>query len=494
MNNYVLFAIAIPALGSLISALFSKKEIIRDFIFVATSIVTFLVVCKVGLLFSGIHNFTLIQIYQDLAINFQVEYIGLLFAFVASFLWIPTTLYAIGYMKNHNEKNITRFFVFFGMTISATLGAAFSGNLVTLFMFYEFITFLTYPLVTHQRNTIAIKSGRFYIGILTFTSVTFFLGAILLVYLNSGNTDFTIGGSISGNSTKLFINLLTLLFLFGIAKAGVMPFHKWLPRAMVAPTPVSALLHAVAVVKTGVFAVVKIFIYTIGVNNLSSAIFYFSTPLGQINIIEIIAVITIITASAVALKQNNIKARLAYSTVSQLSYIILVASLFSQLSMVAAGMHIFAHAFSKIILFFAAGAIMVANHESQINRLDGMAIKMPLTFFGVVIGVFSIIGLPPTIGFVSKWYILLASLEQGNYFAMIVLVLSSLLNAMYLIPLFSGAIFQSNKVEPELLKGYKEAPWTITLPIVFVAILCVAGFFYGQYIFHFLNSIKVPKV
>ncbi len=494
MNTYVLLAILIPALGSLISAFFDKKEQIRDFLFVITSIATFLIVCKIALLFSGIYNFHLIHIYQNLSISFQVEYIGLLFAFIASFLWIPTTLYAIGYMKNHHEKNITRFFVFFGMTISATMGAAFSGNLITLFLFYELITFLTYPLVTHQRNEIAIKSGKFYIAILAFTSVSFFLTAILLVYLNSGNTAFVVGGSLLSDSGKLFVNLVTLLFLFGIAKAGIMPFHKWLPRAMVAPTPVSALLHAVAVVKTGVFAIVKIFVYTMGVNNLSEFVFSFSTPLGNINIVEIIAAITIITASGIAIKQNNIKARLAYSTVSQLSYIILVASLFSQLSVIAAGMHIFAHAFSKIILFFAAGAIMVANHESQISRLNGMAVKMPLTFFGIVIGVFSIIGLPPTIGFISKWYILLASLEQQNYFAMIVLVLSSLLNAMYLIPLFSGAIFQSEKAEPELLKGYKEAPWTMTLPIILVSVLCVAGFFYGQYIFHFLNSIEVSKI
>ena len=253
----------------------------------------------------------LVEVVPGVLLTLQVEPLGLLFALVASFLWIVTSLYAIGYMRGHHEKNQTRFFFFFAIAISAAMGVAFSGNLFTLFAFYEVLTLCTFPLVTHHQTDEARKAGRVYLGILLTTSIGFQLLAIIWTWQLAGTVEFRNGGILAGTASSGVLGAILVLYVFGVGKAAVMPFHRWLPAAMVAPTPVSALLHAVAVVKAGVFTVLKVAVYVFGIDLLAT--------LAVTSWLAWAAAATIILGSLVAFQKDNLKARLAYSTVSQLS-------------------------------------------------------------------------------------------------------------------------------------------------------------------------------
>ena len=301
----------------------------------------------------------------------EIEPLGLLFALIAAVLWVATTVYAIGYMRGHGEQHQTRFYAFFAIAISATMGVALAQNLFTLFLFYELLTLSTYPLVTHAGTDEAKRGGRVYLGILMGTSMGFLLLAVIWTWHLAGTTGFQPGGILAGKTSPLFVGVLYALFAFGIGKAALMPFHRWLPAAMVAPTPVSALLHAVAVVKAGVFAILKITIYIFGLDLLSGT--------GAATPILWVATITIIGASLIALRQDNLKRRLAYSTISQLSYVVLGAVLANAAGIAGAAVHIATHAVGKITLFFCAGAILVAAHKTRVSELDGLGRQMPIT-------------------------------------------------------------------------------------------------------------------
>jgi multicomponent Na+:H+ antiporter subunit D len=278
---------------------------------------------------------------------------------IASLLWIVTTVYAIGYMRGNDEHAQTRFFACFAVAILSAMGIAFAGNLLTLFLFYELMTISTFPLVTHKGTDEAKRSGRVYLGILMGTSIGLQLVAIIGCWILAGSLDFVPGGLLAGHAEGWPVLILFGLFVFGIGKAAVMPFHRWLPAAMVAPTPVSALLHAVAVVKAGVFSVVKVVVYVFGLDLLNGT--------SGTEWIAVAAGFTILSASLVALRQDNLKRRLAYSTISQLSYIVLAAAILAPLSVMGAALHIMAHAFGKITLFFAAGSIYTAAHKTEIS-------------------------------------------------------------------------------------------------------------------------------
>ena len=355
-----------------------------------------------------------------LGLGFEVEPLGLLFGLVASGLWILTSLYAFGYMRGHDEKNQTRFFTCFALAISAAIGIAFAGDLVTLFLFYEILTFSTFPLVTHAGTEAAVKAGRLYLGILVSTSVMFLLLAILWTANLSDDLGFQPGGILEGRIEGREATLLLLLFSYGVGKAALMPFHRWLPAAMVAPTPVSALLHAVAVVKAGVFSILKIAVYVFGLDMLSVG--------GLSDVVMWIAAITILAASVKALSLDNFKARLAYSTISQLSYIVLGAMLATGAAALGAGLHILMHAIGKITLFFVAGAVYVVAHKTEVSQLDGIGRKMPFTFGAFCIASFSIIGLPPLGGAWSKWFLVTGALEAGELWVGAVFMVSSLLS------------------------------------------------------------------
>lgn len=408
------------------------------------------------------------EVMPGLTIAFRVEPLGMLFAALASGLWLINSVYSIGYMRGNNEKNQTRFYVCFALALAATMGVAFAGNLFTLFLFYEVLTLSTYPLVSHKGDEATVRSARVYLGVLLCTSIGLFLPAIIWTYMAAGTGDFVHGGILAGKLEGPAIGLLLGLFVFGIGKAAVMPVHRWLPAAMVAPTPVSALLHAVAVVKAGVFAITKIIVYVFGID------FLFATP--SSGWLLYMAAFTIITASLVALRQTNIKRLLAYSTIAQLSYVVMAAATLKPLAEVGAAIHMVAHAFGKITLFFAAGAIYVASKKTEIHQLRGIGRRMPWTMTAFTIGALSMIGVPPTAGFVSKWYILAGAFEAENLVAVFTIIASTVLNAAYFLPILYMAWFEREEAGA---KAHGEAPFAAVLALCITALLTLAFFLFN---------------
>ncbi len=480
-------AILIPLVAAILVLVFHKNAQLRETCSILAGIILFLFVTQLINFQQTSEVLTLFSITSGLSIAFHLEPLGLVFALVASSLWIITTIYAIGYMRGNNEKNQTRFYVFFAISIAATMGIAFSANLITLFIFYEALTLSTFPLVTHKQNSDARKGGRIYLGILLSTSILFFLTAIVITWLQAGTIDFTAGGVLDGNIDKVTAALLFTLFMFGVGKAALMPFHRWLPAAMVAPTPVSALLHAVAVVKAGVFSVLKISVYIFGIDfldtqNASDWILY-------------IAVFTMITASIIALSKDNFKARLAYSTISQLSYIVIAAALASPIAALGGALHIVTHAFGKITLFFCAGAVYTSTKFTLVSQLDGLGKRMPFTFGAYLIACLSIIGLPPLVGSWSKWFMLEGSLSAENYLVILAFGISTLLNCAYLLPVAIRAFFKpmnpTNNSLQEPNNGIKEAPLACVVPLCITALATLVLFFYMQPIYDFLLPIFV---
>lgn len=420
----------------------------------------------------------------NLDLFLALEPIGILFAVLASFLWIVTTIYSIGYMRGHKETNQTRFYVCFAIAISAVMAAAYAGNLLTLFVAYEIITLSTFPLVTHAGTDAAKRAGRIYLGVLMGTSILLLMPAMIIIWWFTGSVDFIAGGVFQNSSISpsgLFF--LLALIVIGTAKAGVMPVHKWLPNAMVAPTPVSALLHAVAVVKTGVFLIIKVIVYLFGIDLLSGS--------GITDVLLALTAFTIVVASLIALRQDNLKARLAYSTIGQLSYIVMAALLANQIAIEGASLHIVTHAFGKITLFFCAGAIMVAMHKKKISDFDGIGYQMPITMAAFFIAALSIIGLPPLAGVWSKLLIAEGALINGQLWLVAVLMLSSLLNIAYLLPIPLRAFFRRNAHAGDT-DGVviQEAPLASLIAIIITSSTCIFLFFYPDTIYALLQSVK----
>jgi len=431
----ILWSVAIPLIGSLGILLTGKSPNLRETITLATATTMFLMIGSLTHLVLGGErpSISLIEVFPGIDIEFMVEPLGLLFALIASGLWIVTSLYAIGYMRAHKEDNQTRFYIFFAIALSSAVGVAFAGNLFTLFLFYEALTLSTFPLVTHHGTPEAKRCGRTYLGILLGTSIGFLLLAIICTWHLTGTLEFRPGGILAGKVEGPMVSVLLFLYMYGTGKAALMPIHRWLPAAMIAPTPVSALLHAVAVVKAGVFTVLKIIIYIFGIDFLSAS--------GSNIWLMWVAAATLLFAAIVAMRKNNLKARLAYSTVSQLSYIVLGAALATGTSVIGGGLHLAMHAFGKITLFFCAGAIFVAAQKTLVSELDGIGRRMPFTMGAFVIGSLSIIGLPPMGGAWSKFHLMLGAASAEYYIFIAVWALSSLLSAAYLMPVISRAFF-----------------------------------------------------
>ena len=467
----ILVAIAIPLIGALAISLAGRiGPNLREAATAVTSLSLIYVVWGLlPLLMEGARpSVEVSQVMPGLAIAFTVEPLGMLFAALASGLWLINSIYSIGYMRGNNEKNQTRFFACFALALSATMGVAFAGNLFTLFLFYELLTLSTYPLVAHKGDAATVRSARIYLGVLLSTSIGLFLPAIIWTYSVAGTGDFTPGGILEGKLADPAIGLLLGLFVFGIGKAAVMPMHKWLPAAMVAPTPVSALLHAVAVVKAGVFAITKIIVYIFGIE------FLFDSP--SSGWLLYVAAFTIIAASVVALRQTNIKRLLAYSTIAQLSYVVMAAAILKPLAEVGAAIHMVAHAFGKITLFFAAGAIYVAAKKTEVHQLRGIGRRMPWTMAAFTIGALSMIGVPPTAGFVSKWYILAGAFEANNLVAVFTIIASTVLNAAYFLPILYMVWFErEHPGGPE----HGEAPFFAVLALCLTATLTLAFFLFN---------------
>jgi len=426
------------------------------------------------------------EIFNGLTLYLFAEPIGICFALLASFLWIVTTLYSIGYMRGHNEQNQTRFYSCFAIAIACVMAAAYAGNLLTLFIAYEAITLSTFPLVTHAGTSQAKRAGRIYLGVLMGGSIGLLMPAIIAIWWLVGSVDFTVGGILSAEMVSpLWASILLGLIVFGTGKAALMPFHHWLPNAMVAPTPVSALLHAVAVVKTGVFLIIKVVTYIFGFELLQET--------GAAQFFIIVAAATIVIASLIAMTKDNLKARLAYSTISQLAYIILAALLANVLAIQGAGLHIVTHAFGKITLFFCAGAIMVALHKKCISELDGIGRQMPVTMAAFFIASLSIIGLPPLAGLWSKLLISQGAISVGEWWIVGVLMFSSLLNIAYLLPISIRAFFSpisNDESSSTTSVAIKEAPIACLIAMGVTTSGCILFFFWPDSVIQLLSTIR----
>lgn len=470
-ENLIILSIVLPIIASFLIILTDKSPNLREAVTLITATIIAAITITLGsrVLAGERPELFITEVFPGIRINFVIEPLGMLFALVAGTLWLVTSIYAIGYMRGHHEKNQTRFYASFALAISSALAAAYSGNMFTLFLCYEILTVSTYPLVTHAGTPEARKSGRTYLGILLGTSIGLQLLAILITYAVTGTLDFRDGGILAGKLDPTYAWLLYALFVFGVGKAAVMPFHRWLPAAMVAPTPVSALLHAVAVVKAGVFTILKVTVYIFGAD--------FITTSGANDWLVWFAALTILLSSLIAMTKDNLKARLAYSTISQLSYIVLGALIATKLSIIGASMHITMHAFAKITLFFAAGAIMVAAHKKEISQMRGLGKAMPLTFTAFTIGTLSIIGLPPFGGMWSKWYLALGTVQAEEWVLLSVFMISSLLNIAYLLPISIRAFF-SKPADGVEYTEIKEAPTPILIALSITSVMCIVLFFY----------------
>jgi multicomponent Na+:H+ antiporter subunit D len=471
-----LLAVLVSIAGAILIVASSKNPNLRESWTIAAAVTKFLIVASMipVILRGDVIQYTLFTLLPGVEVKFRVDAFGIFFATTASFLWILTSLYSIGYMRSLKEHAQTRYFACFAIALSATMGVAFAANLFTLLLFYEILTVITYPLVAHKETKDAYAAGWKYLVYLFGTSV-FQLSGLILVYVYAGTLEFSPEGILAGKASPAILTVIYILYIVAFAKAAIMPLHSWLPSAMIAPTPVSALLHAVAVVKVGVFSVLRIIFHVFGVDlmqslNLGILTAYFVS-------------FTIIVASFFALTQDNLKLRLAYSTVSQLSYVILGAALLTSSGMLGGIMQIGMHAFGKITLFFCAGSILVGAHKKNISEMSGIGRKMPFTMLAFTIGALSVIGVPPFAGFISKWYLALGSIEAGELLLLIVLFTSSLLNAAYFLPVVYKAFFEEPREEFDGGE-IKEAPAFVVVPLMLTAIGAIILFIYPQPFLH----------
>ncbi|NOX74599.1 MAG: monovalent cation/H+ antiporter subunit D family protein [Alphaproteobacteria bacterium] len=480
-NTAILLSMIIPLLAAVSNMILRNQPNLRDGLTLAAAIATFLSVLTI-LMNEGngtTEALVLFEVLPGLDLAFNVEPLGLLFAIVASGLWIVTHIYGVGYMRGNNEERHAPFFAAFSVAIAAVMGITFASNMFTLFLFYEALTMSTYPLVAHKGTPEAIRGARTYLAILIGTSIGLQLVAIIWTFTITGTLDFTKGGILEGKIAGPMVAVLLGLYAFGIGKAALMPFHRWLPAAMVAPTPVSALLHAVAVVKAGVFTMLKVGIYIFGIDFLAAT--------GASEWLMWLAAFSVIAASVVALTKDNLKARLAYSTISQLSYITLGMALATSMGALGGGLHIATHALGKITLFMAAGSIYVATHKTNISQMNGLGRVMPFTYVAFLIGALSIIGLPPLGGSWSKWLLIVGAADAQQWVMIGVLMLSSLLNVAYLLSIVGRGFFLP--ADTDIGTQIKESPPLVWMPPAATAFGCIVLFFYAGDVVAFLMPI-----
>ncbi len=479
-------ALVIPLVGTVLILMSEGRPNQRETVTLVTAVALFaaIVLLVPGVYHGGRPTLTLFQILPGIGVSFQMEPLGMMFACVASGLWIVNSIYSIGYMRAKKEGHQTRFYACFAIAIFGAVGVAMSGNMLTLFIFYEVLTLSTYPLVAHHGDEESIRSGRVYLGILLTTSILFLLGAVIWTYVAAGTLDFKPGGILSGKLQGPAIGLMLFLYMYGIGKAALMPIHRWLPAAMVAPTPVSALLHAVAVVKAGVFTVLKVIVYLFGADFLRKS--------GYADWLMYIAAVSLLLASCIALTKDNLKARLAYSTVSQLAYVVLGGALFVPMGIIGGAMHIAMHAMGKITLFFCAGAIYVATGKTEISEMRGIGRTMPITLAAFLLGSLSVIGVPPFGGVWSKYYLMLGAVDRNQLIFAGVLMISSLLNIAYLLPVVARGFFSRPDGDGSgegSGTAIREAPIFCLVPLCITALGCVLLFFFADSLFALLRPI-----
>lgn len=470
-----LLAILVSLLAAAFIVLSGRRPNVRETWTILAALVKFALILSLlpAVLAGRYPGITLFDISPGISLALRVDPLGLSFALSASLLWIVTSFYSIGYMRSLAEHNQTRYFASFAVCLSATIGIALAANLLTFFVFYELLTIATYPLVIHKQTPAAIAAGRKYLVYLLTAGAALLL-AVALTQVMAGSSDFSPGGFLSEAMGKQKLFVLFVLFALGVGvKSALMPFHSWLPSAMIAPTPVSALLHAVAVVVAGVFGFARIIGFVFGPHLLAW--------IGAADPLAAIAAATIIIASLLALAQDNLKLRLAYSTVGHLSYIILGTSLLAPGAWVGGLFHVTTHAAMKITLFFCAGAIYAKTGRETISELDGVGKQMPLTMTAFAVASLGLAGVPPVGGFISKWYLALGTVRSGELIFLAVLLLSGLLNAAYLFPIVHRAFFRSS----DRFTKFDEASLLMLVPVLFSAALSLMLGLFPNGIFYF---------
>ncbi len=485
-SGKLLAAIMAPLAGS-VAVMFcgEKRANLRESCSVIAAIIMFSIIASMvpDVLAGYTLHCSLFKIVPGVSVTLRADAFSMIFALAASFLWILAAFYSMGYMRGLHEHAQTRFNACFALALFGAMGVAFSDNLFTLYLFYEVVSVCTYPLVAHHQDEEGYDGARKYIVYLTTTAKAFLLPALALIYVLTGTLDFAPNISTGIFPPGVNTTLVTILYvccILGFAKNGVMPFHHWLPGAMVAPTPVSALLHAVAVVKVGVFSTTRVMLYVFGVDTMSALNLGIPTAY--------FVSFTILMASIIALSKTNLKARLAYSTVSQLSYIILGVAMLTPASINGGLIHIANHAFAKITLFFCAGAIYVATHKKDLSEMGGLGRTMPFTFAAFAIASLSMIGAPPVAGFVTKWYLLVGSMQAHQVGLLLVLLASTLLNVGYFAPVTYNAFF-GKRPEGERFEGIKEAPLAMVIPIMIAAIISVVIGIYPDFMMQFVKVV-----
>ena len=454
-----------------------RRPNLREGFTLAAALLQFAVVVSMAptVLSGSILTSHVITLAPGLEVAYRVDAFGLIFAITSSFLWILVSLYSIGYMRALSEHAQTRYYFMFALAIFSAVSIAFSSNLVTFYIFYEALTLSTYWLVAHHEDAEAFAATRKYLTYLLISG-WFLFAAVVLTYVLTGTTDFTPGGILSVESAApAVLVLLFALFALGSLKAAWMPFHGWLPSAMVAPTPVSSLLHAVAVVKAGVFGVVRIVCYVFGTDLMQ--------VLGLGLALGAVASVTMIVGSFFAIGEDNLKRRLAFSTISQLSYILFGAALLSPGGITGAMVHIPFHGFMKITLFLCAGAVMVIAGKKKISELAGIGRRMPITMTAFTVGAVGMCGAPPVAGFISKWYLALGSIQAGLPVFLLVILVSSVLDGIYFFPIVKTAFFDP----PPAAGGEQRDPWLerqqplfwfMVVPLALTALFSVAFCFF----------------
>ena len=487
ISSKPLVAMLCALFGAILVSLSGRNPNIRESWSVAAAVCMFGVIASMApeVMAGNIYKYQLFDMLPGLSLTFRADAFSMIFAIVASFLWILAAFYSMGYMRGLQEHAQTRFNTCFALSLFGAIGVAFADNLFTLYLFYEIVSICTYPLVAHHQDEEGYSGARKYIVYLTTTAKGLLLPAMILIYVLTGSLDFADNihtGIFPAGVNGVVVTILYICCLIGFAKNGLMPFHNWLPGAMVAPTPVSALLHAVAVVKVGVFSTTRVMLYVFGTDQMSAL--NLGVPTAYF------VSFTIITASIIALTKDNLKARLAYSTVSQLAYIILGVALLTPNGIEGGLVHIANHAFAKITLFFCAGAIYVATRKKTISEMAGLGRTMPFTFAAFGIASLSMIGAPPVGGFVTKWKLLVGAMEMPAHSIGILLVLlaSTLLNAAYFAPVTYRAFF-GKRPEGETYEGIKEAPLSMVIPLMIAAIISVIIGIYPDFMMTFVNMV-----
>lgn len=476
MGLFALGSIFLPFLASfLILSLGEKRETLRDIITVFTSFLTFafVLLCTNSLLAGELVEMRIVSLAKNVDLYLKFDAFGAIFANLSSFLWILVSIYSFSYMRALGEHNQGRFYSMFAMAIGSALGVAYSGNVLTMYLFYEILTLSTYPLVLHEESEEAIKAGRKYLAYLL-SGAGLILFAMVYTYLENGTLDFLPGGFFRGDSDPVTQAIILISFFVGFGiKAAIMPFHEWLPSAMVAPTPVSALLHAVAVVKAGVFCVMRTVLFIFGPAFLLSSNLWF--------FLALFVSFTVIMANVLAISEDNLKRRLAFSTVNNLSVIILGSLLLTHSGVKGALLHMVYHGFMKITLFMCAGAIYVGQRKSLVSELDGVGKSLPITMFSFTVGALGLVGIPPICGFLSKWYLCLGSLERNEILFLSVFLISAILDGIYFLPI----VFRSFSRKSESHNKRTYLPTGLEGPLLFTGLASIYLFLFPDSIFRF---------